>query len=176
MDRLKFDRIVTSAHALREGVLGVSLEFYREYAMGKAIAAGQLEKSVRAASAPMRLPEHLEAILKALSQDGDQEMRSILYHAMRMVSRTHSFGDPGHLAAILDYDSSQSHREQVISALSVVLYRKKMIAAKFFKNFESLLRARDKKTAKKASYLLALDEILSQSGAGVAAAKGPGSS
>jgi len=170
MEQLEFESIVTSAHALREGVLGVSLEFYQEYVLGGKIATGQLENSIRTASTLMQLPESLEVILEMLSFD--ESMRGILRHAMSMVPRTHSFGDSGHLVSILDDDSLQSHREQVISALSVALYRKKIIATKFFKNFESLLQPHDKKLAKKISYILALDEMLSRSGANVAATGG----
>ena len=78
------------------------------------------------------------------------------------------------LRMTMDTDSHLSHREQMISSLSVITYRKKRAAEQASSGFEALLRPRDRKTVKRISSLLALKEVLDTAGAGVSVQRVPG--
>jgi exopolyphosphatase/pppGpp-phosphohydrolase len=177
MRNLEFGRIALSAHALREGTLGVSLAFAKSYSGGRIITEEQIGRAVRAASAPDPLPDYLGTLLGMLEEDGrlEESGSRILAHALARLPPTSSFRDlSGMLRMTMDADSHLSHREQMISSLSVITYRKKRAAGQASSGFEALLRPRDRKTVKRISSLLALKEVLDTAGAGVSVQRVPG--
>ena len=177
MRSLEFGRIALSAHALREGTLGVSLAFAKSYSGGRIITEEQIGRAVRAASAPDPLPDYLGTLLGMLEEDGrlEESGSRILAHALAHLPPTSSFRNlSGMLRMTMDVDSHLSHREQMISSLSVITYRKKRAAEQASSGFEALLRPRDRKTVKRISSLLALKEVLDTAGTGVSVQRVPG--
>ena len=163
MENLEFESIVASAHALREGALGASLEFCKEYAEGTGIPDRMLESSVRAASEPDALPDYLGTLLALLiTRKGlDSGVPRMLPHALRRLRTIPGSADPDNLLeSVPKGDSHLGHREQMISEMAAIMYRDRGGAIRLYDSLGDLFRPGDKKTIKRMSLLLALAAML----------------
>jgi exopolyphosphatase/guanosine-5'-triphosphate,3'-diphosphate pyrophosphatase len=162
MKKLAFDKIVVSAQGLREGTLSVSLEHPKLFSSGDLIERQKIENSVKFACEQDLLPLYLEDFVRSLISinvinEGD---RKIFAQAIRRISKVSSFRNLGNIVyLIMDEDSSLTHREQLISALSIIYSIKKKKAERLLKKYDSILLSQDKKTIKKIATLVTFSKI-----------------
>jgi len=163
MKKLEFDKLVVSAQGLREGTLSISLEHPKLFSSGKLIEQQRIENSVKFACEQDLLPSDLEDFIRSLISINaiDESDRKIFAQAIRRVSKVSSFRNLGNIVYfIMDEDSSLTHREQLISALSIIYSKKKKKAERLLQKYDSLLLPQDKKTIKKIAILITFGKIL----------------
>jgi exopolyphosphatase/guanosine-5'-triphosphate,3'-diphosphate pyrophosphatase len=163
MEKLGFEKIVVSAQGLREGTLSVSLENPKKFSLGKIIEQKRIEDSVRFACEQDLLPTFLEDIIMLLFSMGviNERDRKIFAQSIRHLSKVASFRNVGNVVhLIMDEDSSLTHREQLISALSIINSKKKKKSERLQEKYKSILKTQDKKTIKKMAALLSFGDIV----------------
>jgi len=163
MEKLGFKKIIVSAQGLREGTLSVSLENSKKFSLGKIIEQKRIEDSVRFACEQDLLPTFLEDITILLFSMGviNERDRKIFAQSIRHLSKVSSFRNVGNVVhLIMDEDSSLTHREQLISALSIINSKKKKKSERLQEKYKSILKPQDKKTIKKMAALLSFGDIL----------------
>jgi len=167
MEKLGFDEIAVSAQGLREGTLSLSLEYPKEFALGK-IDQIHIQNSMRYAYESDVIPQHLEDIVRFLVSENliDESERMILAHSLRQAPHSITFQNiMNFLSFGMDSDSKLSHHDQLISVLSIIYSKKKKKLDKIFDKFDSILDQSDKKSIRKISSILLLSELLAKSDA-----------
>ena len=155
MESLGFGRLATSAQALREGMLRMHIDYGEEYA-NQDVPKDLMRQSLYATTAPDQLPAVMEDILRILEEEHLSEReRSILSHALAHTNISSENSDDI-ISAMMGSDSHLSHREQLISSMSVVEYGARGSLNKLADKFGSILRSGDKKLTRKISALLAV--------------------
>lgn len=165
MRRLGFEEITVSAQGLREGTLLLSLEYPREFALGK-IYGEHIQNSLLHSYEPDVIPPHLEDVVRfAISANllSEKEAR-ILAHSLRHVSHSATFQNiMNFLSSGMDMDSQLDHHDQLVSVLSIIYSKKKKAADKIFDSYNTILQQSDKKSIRRISALILLSELLSKS-------------
>jgi exopolyphosphatase/guanosine-5'-triphosphate,3'-diphosphate pyrophosphatase len=171
MEKLGFDEIIVSAQGLREGTLSLSLEYSKEFATGK-IDQDHIQNSIRYSDEPDIIPQYLEDIVRFMVSAGfmSEQERLILAHSLRQIPNSSTFQNITNFLVVgMDVDSHLSHRDQLISILSIIHTKKKKRLEKIFDMYNSILQPADKKSIKKLSVLLLLSEVLSKADAKIKA-------
>jgi len=169
MEKLRFDEIVVSAQGLREGTLSLSLEYPKEFALGK-IEQTHIQNSMRYAYESDVIPQYLEDIVRFLISEDliSEQERLILAHSLRQAPHSTTFQNiMNFLSFGLDSDSKLNHHDQLISVLSIIYSKKKKRLDKIFDKFDSILEQSDKKSIRKISTILLLSELLAKADAKV---------
>lgn len=164
--KLGFQSLVVSAQGLREGTLSLSLQFPEDFAT-HGIGAEHVQDLIHLSCQPDDVSEYVEDLVRLLfSMDliTDRE-RILLAQAVVQIDKLSSFRDVDNvLYAILDDDSTLSHREQLVVALSLVYSKKKRKAESLISRFEGILMQPDKKAIKKISSVVSLCDIFHKTG------------
>ena len=161
--KLGFKEIVVSAQGLREGTLSISLEFPKEFSAGTILHTEQIQNSSKFACEPDVLSPYIEDLVRSMISMGElsEKDRIILAQSLRYMSKFTSFRNLDNLLhLVLDEDSSLSHKQQIISALSIIYSKKRRKSEKLFDKYESLLKQQDKKLIRKLSVLTTICDIL----------------
>jgi len=167
MEKLRFDEITVSAQGLREGTLSLSLEYPKEFSLGK-IDQIHIQNSMRYAYESDIIPQHLEDIVRFFASEGliSEDERSILAHSLRHAPYSITFQNiMNFLSFGMDSDSKLNHHDQLVSVLSVIYSKKKKRLDKIFDRFDTILVQSDKKSIRKISSILLLSELLAKSDA-----------
>jgi hypothetical protein len=91
--------------------------------------------------------------------------RVILAQTFRQATKVSSFRNLDNLLPIImDEDSSLTHREQLITVVSLIHSIKKKKAEKIFSEYDDMLHANDSKLIKKISIFVLLADILEKTG------------
>ena len=165
MDKLGFDEVIVSAQGLREGTLSLSLEYPREFSLGK-IDQNHIQNSMRFAYESDVIPQHLEDMVRFMISDGllSYNERQILAHSISYAPYSNTFQNiMNFLSFGMDSDSKLDHRNQLISVLSIIYSKKKKRFDKTFDKFRNILEQSDKKSIRKISSMLLLSEIVIKS-------------
>lgn len=165
MNKLKFEQIVVSAQGLREGTLSLSLEYPKEFSMGK-IEQEHIQNSIRYSYESDVIPQHMEDIVRFLISSNmiTEQERLILAHSLRHISGSYMLQNiTNFLSFGMDVDSKLDHHDQLVSVLSTIYSKKKKRLDKIFDRFDSILQQSDKKSIKKVASLILLSEVLSKS-------------
>lgn len=171
MEKLGFDEITVSAQGLREGTLSLSLEYPKEFALGK-IEQTHIQNSMRYAYESDVIPQYLEDMVRFLASEGliSEKERLILAHSLRQAPYSMTFQNiMNFLSFGMDSDSKLSHHDQLVSVLSIIYSKKKKRLDKIFDKFDSILEQSDKKSIRKISTILLISEILAKSDAKIKA-------
>ena len=162
MSKIGFEELVVSTHGLRDGVL-------QEY-IGNALAYESLSINGRNRrghqsllwKAPVTF-EFTEDLLEAIISHGliDEKDQVILVHALgQLLVKPVDYGAEALFYMIIDEDSTLSHRDEVLAALTVVRARKPRVADWLFSKYKSMLPSKSKNRIKKLSALSEMFEIL----------------
>jgi exopolyphosphatase/guanosine-5'-triphosphate,3'-diphosphate pyrophosphatase len=171
MEKLGFDEIIVSAQGLREGTLSLSLEYPKEFSVGR-ITQEHIENSIQYSNEPDVIPQHLEDVVRFMVSTGfiDERDRLILAHSLRQYSHSANFRNITNFLEVgMDADSHLNHRDQLVSVLSIIHTKKKKQLEKIFSKFNSVLQQSDRKSIKKISVLILLSDVLSKSDAKIKA-------
>jgi exopolyphosphatase/guanosine-5'-triphosphate,3'-diphosphate pyrophosphatase len=167
MKNLKFNMITVSAQGLREGTLSLSLAFPKEFSSGNMFDVELVKESIRYACEPDILPQTIEDMVRlmiSINQMSERE-RVILAQTFRQATKVSSFRNLDNLLPIImDEDSSLTHREQLITVVSLIHSIKKKKAQKIFSEYDDMLHANDSKLIKKISIFVLLADILEKTG------------
>jgi exopolyphosphatase/guanosine-5'-triphosphate,3'-diphosphate pyrophosphatase len=167
MEKLGFDEITVSAQGLREGTLSLSLEYPKEFSIGK-VEQTHIQNSMRYAYESDIIPQHLEDVVRFLVSEDliSENERQILAHSLRQAPHSITFQNIMNFFSFgMDSDSKLDHHDQLISVLSVIYSKKKKKLDKIFDKFDSILIQPDKKAIRKISSILLLSELLAKSDA-----------
>jgi exopolyphosphatase/guanosine-5'-triphosphate,3'-diphosphate pyrophosphatase len=162
MKKLELSDLVVSAHGLREGTLFVSLQYPDEFFNDAEISLRQIHDVINLSTYTDTLPEHVEDfshLLSSIMLISDNE-RILLSHAISQLDVLSSFRDVDNIIyAVMDDDSSLTHREQLIIALSLVYSKKKKKSESLISKYQILLQKNDKKIIKRISSIISLSDI-----------------
>jgi exopolyphosphatase/guanosine-5'-triphosphate,3'-diphosphate pyrophosphatase len=165
MEKLGFDEIIISAQGLREGTLSLSLEYPKEFLLGK-IEQTHIQNSMKYAYESDVIPQYLEDVVRFLISENliDENERMILAHSLRQEPYSITFQNiMNFLSFGMDSDSKLNHHDQLVSILSIVYSKKKKKLDKIFDKFDTILEQLDKKSIRKISSILLLSELLAKS-------------
>jgi exopolyphosphatase/guanosine-5'-triphosphate,3'-diphosphate pyrophosphatase len=165
MSKLKFDHIVVSAQGLREGTLSLSLEYPKEFAIGK-IDQEHIQNSIRYSYESDVIPQHMEDMVRFLisAEMITERERLILAHSLRNLSNSRILQNITNFLSLgMDADSKLDHHDQLVSVLSTIYSKKKKRLDKIFDRFDSILQQSDKRSIRKISSLILLAETLNKS-------------
>ena len=160
--RLSFDSVTVSAQGLREGTLALSLQYPDEFA-DHVIGVDHVQDLMSMSCRPDTMPEHVEDLVRLLFTMGliSERERALLAQAIIQIDKLSSFRDVYNvLYAILDDDSTLSHREQMLVALSLIYTKKKKQAEALLKRFDGILEQSDRKVVKKISAVVYVCDII----------------
>ena len=164
--KLGFESLVVSAQGLREGTLSLSLQFPEDFA-AHGIDAVHVQDLIHLSCQPDAISEYVEDLVRLLfSMDliTDRE-RILLAEAILQIDKLSSFRDVDNvLYAILDDDSTLSHREQLVVALSLIYSKKKKKAEALISRFGRILRQPDRKAIRRISSVVSLCDIFHKTG------------
>lgn len=161
MKKLNFNNVTVSAHGLREGVLALSLQ-YPEKFPDQQITLSNIQDAVYHYTHQETISEYIEDFVRLLfSLDIlSEKEQTILGNALSQIDKLSSFRDAENvLYSILDDDSSLTHREQLIVALSLVYAKKRRKVEPLISQFENILHSNDKKLIKKISSIVSICDI-----------------
>jgi len=161
MKKFGFDLLRVSAHGLREGTLALSLQFPKEFE-NQSIDYDNIKEIIYLSSQMEKLSESVEDLVRLLFSINllNDHERILLSYSLSQIDKLWSFRDIDNvLYSILDDDSSLSHRDQLISALSLIYSKKKKKADPLFLKYENILELTDKKLIKKISSIVSLCDI-----------------
>ncbi len=165
MNKLKFDHIVVSAQGLREGTLSLSLEYPKEFAIGK-IDQEHIQNSIRYSYESDVIPQHMEDMVRFLISAGmiTERERLILAHSLRNLSNSRILQNITNFLSLgMDTDSKLDHHDQLVSVLSTIYSKKKKRLDRIFDRFDSILQQTDKRSIRKIASLILLAEALNKS-------------
>lgn len=161
MQKYGFDKLRVSAHGLREGTLALSLQYPKEFE-NQAIIYSNIKDIIYLSTQIENLSGSVEDLVRMLFSIDlltDHE-RVLLAYALTQIDNLWSFRDVDNvLYSIMDDDSSLSHRDQLICALSLIYSKKKKKADPLILKFENILELNDKKLIKKISSIVFLCDI-----------------
>ena len=161
MKVMGFKDLTVSAHGLREGVLALSLQYPNEFE-NQNIDYQKIKDIIYLSSQMESLSEYVEDFVMLLySMDLLLEPeRVLLSYAISQIDKLWSFRDVENvLYSIMDNDSSLTHREQLIVALSLIYSKKKKKVDSLILKFENILEINDKRLVKKISSIVSLCDI-----------------
>lgn len=166
MRKLDFTSLVVSAQGLREGTLALSLQYPEEFSSHN-IDKEHVEELIHLSTQPDVISEYVEDLVRLLFSANliSNKERILLAQAILQIDKLSSFRDVDNvLYTILDDDSTLSHREQLLVALSLIYTKKKKKIESLIKRFEGILETQDKKTIKKISAVVSLCDIFHKTG------------
>jgi len=162
MERFGFERVVVSAHGLREGVLSVSAKD-PETLFSINIKKRAKSLITSACKVAELLPFAFNLVEPFVSAGMLRENeRSILNLAMHILNRPMMIANLHNLFhIILDEDLPYlSHREQIVLALAVIHAQKEKTAEWLFERYSAILRVQNKCSIEKISALCTTARIL----------------
>lgn len=166
MKKLNFSSTVVSAQGLREGTLALSLQYKEEFDSHR-IDQEHIQELIHLSTQPDVISEYVEDLVRLLFSNNlisDKE-RILLAQSIVQIDKLSSFRDVDNvLYTILDDDSSLSHREQLLVALSLIYTKKKKKAESLIGKFDGILSQSDKKIIKKISTIVSLCDIFHKTG------------
>lgn len=161
MKKYGFDRLRVSAHGLREGTLALSLQYPKEFE-NQSIDYSHIKEIIYLSSQIENLSGSVEDLVRlmfSINLLSDHE-RILLAYALSQIEKLWSFRDVDNvLYSIMDDDSSLSHRDQLICALSLIYSKKKKKADPLILKFENILELSDRKLIKKIASVVFLCDI-----------------
>jgi exopolyphosphatase/guanosine-5'-triphosphate,3'-diphosphate pyrophosphatase len=161
MKKLGFNKVTVSAHGLREGTLALSLQYPKEFE-NQNISYSNIKEIIYLSSQAEELFESVEDFIKLLFSKNllsDHE-RFLLAYALTQIDKLWSFRDADNvLYSIMDDDSSLNHRDQLISALSLIYSKKRKKTDPLILKYENILELNDKKLVKKISSIVSFCDI-----------------
>lgn len=166
MKKLEFSSITISAQGLREGTLSLSLQYPEDYLNHK-IDKDHVQELIHLSCQPDILSEYVEDLVHLLfsvNLISDKE-RILLAQSIAQIDKLSSFRDVDNvLYTLLDDDSTLSHREQLIVAMSLIYSKKKKKAESLIAKFDRILKQSDKKTIKKIASVISVCDIFHKTG------------
>ena len=165
--KLGKSEIIVSAQGLREGTLAVSLQSSTAFSNNQKMDAQKVYDVIYLASHPDMLSEYVEDLVRLLFSMNliSEHERVLLAQSISQINQLSSFRDVDNvLYSILDDDSSLTHREQLVVALSLIFSKKKKKAESLIVKYESLLEPTDKKLIKKISSIVSLCDVFHKTG------------
>lgn len=161
MKKYGFKQLRVSAHGLREGTLALSLQYPKEFE-NQGIRYSDIKEIIYLSSQMEKLSESVEDLVRLMFSINllSEHERILLAYALTQIDNLWSFRDVDNvLYSIMDDDSSLSHRDQLICALSLIYSKKKKKADPLILKFENILELNDKKLIKKISSIVFLCDI-----------------
>jgi len=165
--KMKSPEIVVSAQGLREGTLAISLQNTNAFSRLQAADAQFVYDTIYLASHPDTLSEYVEDLVRLLFSMGQisEHERLLLAQSILQIDKLSSFRDVDNvLYSILDDDSSLSHRDQLVVALSLIYSKKKKKAESLISKYELILDVADRKLIRKISSIVSLCDIFHKTG------------
>jgi len=163
MKKFDFEKVVTSAQGLREGILSVFVRDSKTFYSGS-ISNEKAKNFVTYACQTELLPQHTVTLVKPLVATGllREKEKMILTHAIKEMADLPLITNLNNLFYIMmdDDNAFLSHREQLILALSIIHTRKEKAADWLFSRYKSILEPQNKKSIEKISACLVLSAIL----------------
>lgn len=161
MKKLELNNLFVSAHGLREGTLFVSMQYPDEFFNDIEISLEQIHNIINLSTQPENLSKHVEDFIRLLFSITliSEKERLLLSQVVSQIDILSSFRDVDNiLYAVMDDDSSLTHREQLIVALSLIYSKKKKKSESLILKYR-LLEKNDKKIIRKISSIVSLCDI-----------------
>lgn len=162
MKKLELNDLLVCAHGLREGTLFVSMQYPNEFFNDVEISLQQIHDIINISTHSENLSKHVEDfvhLLFSITLISEKE-RILLSQAISQIDMLSSFRDVDNIVyALMDDDSSLTHREQLIVALSLVYSKKKKKSESLILKYRILLQKNDKKIIRKISSIISLCDI-----------------
>ncbi|MCG3780466.1 MAG: hypothetical protein JW390_70050 [Nitrosopumilus sp.] len=159
MEKLKLTELLVSAHGLREGTLFVSMQYPDKFFNDIEISLPQIHDIINLSTQSDHLSKSVEdftSLLFSITLISEME-KILLSQSISKIDILSSFRDVDNiLYAVMDDDSSLSHREQLIVALSLIYSKKKKKSESLILKYKMLLEKNDKKIIRKISSILSL--------------------
>ncbi|MCE9653540.1 MAG: hypothetical protein K8Q89_10905 [Nitrosarchaeum sp.] len=159
MKKLELTELLVSAHGLREGTLFVSMQYPDEFFNDIEISLPQIHDIINLSTQSEHLSKYVEdftSLLFSITLISEKE-RILLSQSISKIDILSSFRDVDNiLYAVMDDDSSLSHREQLIVALSLIYSKKKKKSESLILKYKILLEKNDKKIIRKISSIISL--------------------
>ncbi len=170
MKKLELSDLLVSAHGLREGTLFVSMQYPNEFFNNVEISLQQIQDVVKISTPPNTKSEHVDNFARLLYSITliSEEEEMILSKSISQIDVLSSFRDVDTIIhALMDDDSSLTHREQLIVALSLVYSKKKKKSESLISKYQGILQKNDKKVIRRISSIIALCDIFLKTRANV---------
>ena len=146
--------------------MALSLQYKEEFDSHR-IDQEHIQELIHLSTQPDVISEYVEDLVRLLFSNNlisDKE-RILLAQSIVQIDKLSSFRDVDNvLYTILDDDSSLSHREQLLVALSLIYTKKKKKAESLIGKFDGILNQSDKKIIKKISTIVSLCDIFHKTG------------
>ncbi len=166
MKKLRFNSVIVGAQALREGTLALAQQYPKQFASHE-INEKHVQDLISISCKPEKLPIHVDKLVTLLYSTNlisDQE-RMLLAESLLQIDSLSSFRDVGNvLYTILDDDTTLTHRQQLIVALSLIYSQKKKRATALINKYDDILKQSDRKLIKKISVVVSLCDIFYKTG------------
>jgi exopolyphosphatase / guanosine-5'-triphosphate,3'-diphosphate pyrophosphatase len=162
MKKLGFRRLTVSTHGLRDGILCSFLDDPVGYHQGK---LGRIPpKKIKSQIEKEILPSARDFLQKLQSFDlvGLREVEIVLFSLQWMLGDASSLRPEALFAVMMDEDSSLSHREQLLGALSIIELRKARSANWLYTRYRSLLKPNKDKMLERLGSLSRFLEIIAR--------------
>ena len=170
MKKLELSDLLVSAHGLREGTLFISMQYPNEFFNDTEISLQQIHDIIKISTHPNTWSEHVEnfaRLLFSITLISEKE-EILLSKAISQLDILSSFRDVDTIIhALMDDDSSLTHREQLIVALSLVYSKKKKKSESLILKYQKILQKNDKKVIRRISSIIALCDIFLKTRANV---------
>lgn len=170
MKKLELSDLLVSAHGLREGSLFISMQYQNEFFTDAEISLQQIHDIVKISNPTNTWSEHVEnfaRLLFSITLISEQE-EILLSKAISQLDVLSSFRDIDTIIhALMDDDSSLTHREQLIVALSLIYSKKKKKSESLISKYQNILQKNDKKVIRRISSIIALCDIFLKTRANV---------
>ncbi len=163
IQKYNFERLVVSAHGLREGILSVYVRDPKTFYNGR-INNEKAKALVTVACQAETLPKHTAMLVNPLIANGllKEKERMILTHGIKQADELPVINNLSNMFyMMIDEDNAfLSHREQLVMALSIVHTRKEKAADWLFFRYRSILEPQNRKSIEKISACLVLSTLI----------------
>lgn len=180
LKKMGSEKIIVSAHGLREGALALSLQHYNAF-NSQRVDKQHIRETVLSVASPLTalISSSVEGLINILLAANLLRTvdRPIIHYALEQTDRLVSFRDASNiLYNIMDDDSHLSHGDQLFAAFAIMNTRKRRKSDTNLLQFEAITGPYDKKWIRRLSSIISLYQILHKSSATMTPELGKGGS